>query len=90
MFVLAYGVKGGEILLVIDRMFLYLFQLMGVTFPFKAFFNCKFWCFYVCFIDRICGHYSFTYSFSISQNLTRVLFCEGLFCNLLRSSIMER
>ena len=67
MFVLAYGVKGGEILLVIDRMFLYLFQLMGVTFPFKAFFNCKFWCFYVCFIDRICGHYSFTYSFSNQQ-----------------------
>ena len=43
---------------------------------------------YVCSKDRICGSMYFNYVFCNAQNLTRVLFCEGLFCNLLRSAIM--
>lgn len=50
--------------------------------------NCQFRALYVCSKDRICGSMYFNYVFYNAQNLTRVLFCEGLFCNLLRSAIM--
>ena len=50
--------------------------------------NCRFRALYVCSKDRICGSMYFNYVFCNAQNLTRVLFCEGLFCNLLRSAII--